>query len=158
MEYGTGSIMAVPAHDERDHEFALKYDLDIPPVLETKETWDYSKAAYTGYGTLINSKPFDGLSTEEASTKILNKLKKTHAAELVIKYRLRDWGISRQRYWGTPIPIVYCKNCGTVPVPLNELPVELPLDLIPDAHGSPLEKSQSIYSMFMSGMWQKSTS
>lgn len=144
MEYGTGAVMCVPAHDERDHEVALKYDLPIKPVIETKN-WDYQKAAFTELGKLINSGDFDGLSSKSAIEKIAAELIKNNLAEKKINYRLRDWGISRQRYWGTPIPIIYCKNCGALPVPEDDLPVILPTDLIPDGEGSPLAKAPDFY-------------
>ncbi|OGO91470.1 MAG: leucine--tRNA ligase [Coxiella sp. RIFCSPHIGHO2_12_FULL_42_15] len=140
MEYGTGAIMAVPAHDERDHEFALKFHLPIQPVIkpENNEAWDYQTAAMTEEGTLIHSAPYDGLTSKQAVEVIADVLTKNKMGERQTHYRLRDWGISRQRYWGTPIPIIYCKDCGTVPVPETDLPVVLPLDIVPTGHGSPL--------------------
>src|ERR1051326_5793866 len=113
MEYGTGAIMAVPAHDERDREFAEAYDLPIIPVIDED-------------GKLISSGEFDGLPWEEGKRAIVEWLS-THAkGKPAINYRLRDWSFSRQRYWGAPIPIVYCENCGIVPVPEDELPILLP--------------------------------
>ncbi len=147
MEYGTGAIMAVPAHDARDHEFALKYNLPIKPVITSgnKKSWDYTAQAYTESGKLINSGEFNDLTTKQASEKITAVLIKKNLASKKINYRLRDWGISRQRYWGAPIPLIYCKKCGVLPVPEENLPVILPIDLIPDGQGSPLAKSPSFY-------------
>jgi leucyl-tRNA synthetase len=113
MDYGTGAIMAVPAHDERDREFAERFDIPIVPVIDED-------------GTLINSAQFDGLPAEEAKRAIVEWLAERGRAKPAINYRLRDWGFSRQRYWGCPIPIIYCDDCGAVPVPENELPVLLP--------------------------------
>ncbi len=147
MEYGTGAVMAVPAHDERDHEFAKKYNLPIVPVIKPagKKKWDYDEAALTSPGKLINSGEFDGLSSKDAFNAIADFIKTHSIGNRQTHYRLRDWGISRQRYWGTPIPIIYCKHCGTVPVPEEDLPVLLPDDLIPTGHGSPLAKSAEFY-------------
>lgn len=128
MSYGTGAVMAVPAHDARDFEFARKYQLSIQPVIapEHGEMPDYSHSAYTEDGILINSDCFSGLSTKEAKNTIQTYLKERQLGHTKTHYRLKDWGVSRQRYWGTPIPIIYCATCGTVPVPLSELPVQLP--------------------------------
>lgn len=147
MEYGEGAVMAVPAHDQRDFEFAQKYNLPAQQVIEPPkmEKWDFTQAAYTGYGTLINSKEFDGLASKKAINDICEFLASKKLAEYKIQYRLRDWGISRQRYWGAPIPIIYCKSCGDVPVPEDQLPVELPTHLIPDGHGSPLANYPDFY-------------
>lgn len=126
MEYGTGAIMAVPAHDERDFEFAKKYDLPIIRVIESEESKGELREAYTGEGYLVNSGKFNGLSCGEAFQKIGEYLSERNSGRFATSYRLRDWLISRQRYWGAPIPIVYCPKCGIVPVPEEELPVELP--------------------------------
>lgn len=136
--YGTGAVMAVPAHDDRDYAFAKKYDLPIIRVVEGGEL------PYTEYGTLVNSGEFDGLASNEAKEAIVNKLKQQSLGGWKINYRLRDWLVSRQRYWGAPIPVVYCDCCGTVPVPESMLPVELPYDVefAPDGK-SPLAKSES---------------
>ena len=145
MEYGSGAVMAVPAHDERDHEFALKYDLPIAPVLVAPKDWDYNEAAYNEHSKLINSGEYDGLTTKKAIKAIGDYLEEHKHGKTTVHYRLRDWGISRQRYWGTPIPIIYCKSCGDLPVPEEDLPVVLPEDLIPDGHASPLASSPSFY-------------
>ena len=147
MEYGSGAVMSVPAHDERDFEFAQKYDLPIQQVIEPpkSEKWDFNKAAYTEDGTLIHSGKFDGLKSQKAIKQIGEYLTKNKHGEFTVNYRLRDWGISRQRYWGTPIPIIYCKDCGDQPVPEEALPVVLPEDLIPDGHGSPLKSTPDFY-------------
>ena len=141
MEYGTGAVMAVPAHDARDHEFALKYQLPLLPVIETKD-WNFNKAAYTEHGNLINSENFNGLNFAEAFKQITEALIELNRAKKVVKYRLRDWGISRQRYWGAPIPVINCAACGAVPVPEDDLPVILPTDIIPTGHGSPLKTDE----------------
>ncbi len=139
--YGTGAIMAVPAHDERDHEFAKKYGLPIKPVIKpVDKDWDYEKEAFTEEGVLINSDGFDGLPSSEAKEKITEELEKRGIGEKTINFRLRDWNISRQRYWGTPIPIIYCDDCGTVPVPEEDLPVLLPENVEFTGMGNPLEK------------------
>ncbi|RMD46415.1 MAG: leucine--tRNA ligase [Aquificota bacterium] len=139
--YGTGAIMAVPAHDERDHEFAKKYGIPIKPVIKpVDKDWDYEKEAFTEEGILINSNGFDGLLSQEAKEKITEELEKRGIGEKTINFRLRDWNISRQRYWGTPIPIIYCDECGTVPVPEEDLPVVLPENVEFTGMGNPLEK------------------
>ncbi|GAB6065751.1 leucine--tRNA ligase [Aquifex pyrophilus] len=141
-EYGTGAIMCVPAHDQRDWEFAKKYGLPIKPVVKPEEEWDFDKGAYEGRGVLINSGDFNGLESEEAKKKITAWLKEKGLGDFKVSYRLRDWNISRQRYWGTPIPVVYCERCGMVPVPEEELPVKLPLDVKFTGQGNPLETSE----------------
>lgn len=148
MNYGTGCVMAVPAHDERDHEFACKYNLPIMPVINDPDnpSWDYLKAALVyKQGKLINSESFNGLDISSAKEKIAAQLEQKNQAQQKTQYRLRDWGISRQRYWGTPIPIIYCQQCGNVPVPEADLPVKLPTDLIPDEHGHTLQKCSEFY-------------
>ena len=139
--YGTGAIMAVPAHDERDYEFAKKFGIEIIPVLEGG---DISKEAYTEDGLHINSGFLDGLNKEDAIKKMGEYLKENNLGELTTTYKLRDWLVSRQRYWGAPIPVVYCDECGIVPVPEKDLPVVLPDDVefTPDGE-SPLKKCES---------------
>jgi leucyl-tRNA synthetase len=141
MQYGTGAVMAVPAHDARDFEFATRYQLEIEPVIAssgTQKTHDYSKSAFLNDGILINSGEFDGLSTAEAKTAITEHLERKKMGTATVNYRLRDWGISRQRYWGTPIPMILCDDCGPVPVPEDELPVRLPENVDLSVQGSPL--------------------
>ncbi len=151
MEYGTGAVMAVPAHDQRDFEFAKKYDLPIKVVVKPADSDriprpDELEEAFEDDGILVNSGKFDGLTSEEARKAITQELESQGLGRFQVQYRLRDWGISRQRYWGAPIPIVYCERCGTVPVPEEDLPVELPLDLelLPNG-ASPLPVSESFY-------------
>lgn len=127
MTYGTGAIMAVPGHDERDFEFARKYNLPVRQVIEGPIGMQPMEDVYTGPGTLVNSGPFDGLSVEAGKTRITSALQERGIGQATITYRMRDWLVSRQRYWGAPIPIVYCDMCGTVPVPDDQLPVLLPL-------------------------------
>ena len=141
---GTRAVMAVPAHDQRDFEFAHQYNLPIKPVIAS-EDWDYQKTPFLDVGLLIHSGEFNGLCSKEASEKITASLKKRNKGHLSTNYRLRDWGISRQRYWGTPIPIIYCTDCGTVPVPDKDLPVILPTHIIPTGSGSPLAKDDTFY-------------
>lgn len=124
VSYGTGAIMAVPAHDERDWEFAKKFDLSILEVITSPHT--VQEQAYTGEGILCNSGKYNGLKKTEGGREIIAELEQQKKGCLTTTYRLKDWLISRQRYWGAPIPVVYCKDCGIVPVPENELPVRLP--------------------------------
>ncbi len=130
MDYGTGAIMAVPGHDERDFAFAEKYGLEVIEVISTpaefKDTDGRLAAAYSGDGVLVNSGPFDGLAKSDAIVKVTERLKEQGKADFAVNYKLRDWLVSRQRYWGAPIPIVYCGKCGEVPVPEEQLPVRLP--------------------------------
>lgn len=140
MDYGTGAVMAVAAHDQRDFEFAQTYNLPIRRVINSKDGTDSAmKEAYDGEGVLINSGNFDGLSNEEAKSAIINMLEKKHAGKKAITFRLRDWGVSRQRYWGAPIPFVYCDHCGTVPVDEKDLPVVLPENVTFTGNGNPLD-------------------
>lgn len=138
--YGTGAVMAVPAHDERDFAFATKFNLPIERVI-TSKNGEEVELPYCEYGKLVNSGEFDGLTTEEAKEKIVEKLSKVGLGSAKVNYRLRDWLVSRQRYWGAPIPIVHCEDCGTVAVPESQLPVELPynVEFAPDGK-SPLAK------------------
>lgn len=150
IEYGTGAVMAVPAHDQRDFEFAKKYSIPIRPVVVPPEgplTAELMPEAYEGPGTIENSGRFDGMSSEEAIPAVCDHLEENALGHSSVNYRLRDWLVSRQRFWGTPIPIVYCKRCGTVPVPEEELPVVLPvnLSLVEDGK-SPLPFEESFYS------------
>jgi leucyl-tRNA synthetase len=142
MEYGTGAIMGVPAHDERDHEFALKYGLPIQQVIApiaTDKKIDIHRQPYTGHGTLIHSYFLNGLTVEEAKDRLIQLLEEKGIGRRQVTYRLRDWGISRQRYWGCPIPIIHCSCCGAVPVPVKDLPVILPEDVCFDKPGNPLD-------------------
>ena len=141
-DYGTGYVMAVPAHDERDYEFASKYKLPIKEVVKSS-SGEETKLPFTEKGVLINSGKYDGLSSEEARRKITEDLEKEGKGRLTTNYRLKDWLVSRQRYWGAPIPIIYCDKCGIVPVPEEDLPVLLPYDVEfkPDGE-SPLKKSK----------------
>lgn len=139
--YGTGAIMAVPAHDERDFEFAKKYSIPIKPVIKPeKEEWNFKEKPYTKEGILINSGEFTGLISSKAKEEITKFLEEKGLGKKTINYRLRDWNISRQRYWGTPIPIIFCNTCGIVPVPEEDLPVLLPENVEFTGMGNPLEK------------------
>lgn len=149
--YGDGAVMAVPAHDERDFAFANQYGLPIKQVIELNELQPYDPAVWHDwYGAkentrLINSGEFDGLDFQAAFNAIAAKLQSLNAGEPKTQYRLRDWGISRQRYWGCPIPIIHCGKCGEVPVPAQDLPVVLPENVVPDGTGSPLAKMPEFY-------------
>ncbi|TAK68760.1 MAG: leucine--tRNA ligase, partial [Betaproteobacteria bacterium] len=146
LSYGEGAVMGVPAHDERDYAFALKYDLPIKCVIRhpagdsVPEPW---KPEYAEYGTCINSGKYDGLDYGQATDAIAADLRAKGLGDKQVVWRLRDWGISRQRYWGTPIPIIHCDGCGAVPVPDKDLPVALPEDLVPDGSGNPLAKHRA---------------
>ena len=139
MDYGSGAVMSVPGHDQRDYEFATKYGLAITQVIEGLEADDIAKAAITEKGTLINSGEFDGLDFEAAFTAISDKLIKENKGKITTNFRLRDWGVSRQRYWGTPIPMVNLANGESAPVPENELPVILPENVVMDGVTSPIK-------------------
>jgi leucyl-tRNA synthetase len=141
MEYGTGAIMSVPAHDQRDFEFAKKYGIEIIEVIRGSESKYDGESAYEGEGILVNSGQFDGLPSQEAKKRITDFLESNKIGRYCIQYKLRDWLISRQRYWGTPIPILYCPECGTVPVKEEDLPVQLPKDVEFTGKGNPLKTS-----------------
>lgn len=145
MDYGTGAVMGVPAHDERDFQFAKKYDLPIRVVIHPQEEAlaEPLEAPFTEDGVLVNSGPFDGLNNREAIKAISEHLQEKGQGGPTVNYRLRDWLISRQRYWGTPIPIIYCDQCGTVPVPKEDLPVILPEDVVFDGMRNPLTTSET---------------
>ena len=148
MGYGEGAIMAVPGHDERDFEFALKYELPIVQVVSLPDGRAYDASSWhedyvVKSGQLLNSGPYDGLSCEAGFEAIVNDLESRSAGRARVQFRLRDWGISRQRYWGCPIPIIHCDHCGDVPVPDEDLPVRLPEDLVPDGAGNPLARCEA---------------
>ena len=153
MSYGSGAVMAVPAHDERDFEFANKYQLPIKQVIDLdephKQGQPFDATTWQDWygdkqnGVAINSGELDGLNFKQAFDKILTQLEPRGLGKKTINYRLRDWGVSRQRYWGCPIPVINCAGCGTVPVPESQLPVVLPLDVVPDGRGNPLNNLAS---------------
>jgi leucyl-tRNA synthetase len=147
MAYGTGAVMAVPGHDQRDWEFATKYSLPIKKVIDPVEgpPADLSEGAFVNYGRLVNSGNFDGLTSEQAFHAIADHFETRGIGRRRTNYRLRDWGVSRQRYWGTPIPIINCPDCGAVPVPDEDLPVVLPEEVEFDGQGSPLKKMPEFY-------------
>jgi leucyl-tRNA synthetase len=147
MGYGTGAVFGCPAHDERDFAFATKYKLPIRPVVVPRdidpESFTLDGAAYTGDGVIANSEFLDGKSVEAAKRLVIDRLEKAGRGEGKTSYRLRDWGISRQRYWGCPIPVIHCETCGTQPVPRKDLPVLLPEDAKFDKPGNPLDHHPS---------------
>ena len=147
MSYGEGAVMAVPAHDERDFDFARQHSLPIKPVIrpENGELSVPLVQAFTEYGVTFNSDRFSNLTSSEAIDAIAAELGQKALGEKRVRYRLRDWGISRQRYWGCPIPLIHCDSCGVVPVADDQLPVVLPEDLVPDGSGNPLAKTPSFY-------------
>jgi leucyl-tRNA synthetase len=146
MGYGEGAVMGVPAHDERDFHFANRYGLAIPQVIDVKDfSVDQWRESYTDHGKCINSGKYDGLDFQASVDAIAADLKAKSLGEKQVQWRLRDWGISRQRYWGCPIPIVHCAACGDVPVPDDQLPVVLPEHLVPDGTGNPLAKLPAFY-------------
>ena len=152
MSYGSGAVMAVPAHDERDFEFANKYGLTIKQVIEAKgaEDTDFDATIWQEWygskeGKLVNSGEFDGLDFQAAFDAFIAKLEPQKLANTKVQFRLRDWGVSRQRYWGCPIPMINCETCGQVPVPEEQLPVILPTDVVPDGSGNPLNKMPEFY-------------
>ena len=139
IEYGGGAVMAVPAHDERDFEFAKKYDLPIIQSIENKKEKFDGKKALTEYGYMINSGDFTGLSSDEGKKAVINYFENHNLGKRVVNYKLRDWGISRQRYWGAPIPMIHCPKCGLVPEAIENLPVTLPDDIEITGEGNPLQ-------------------
>ena len=149
MGYGTGAIMSVPAHDQRDLDFARQYHLPVRVVIQPKTgelDADTMVEAFTADGTMVDSGSFDGLVGQEARRTVCEFLEKEGVGKATINYRLRDWGVSRQRYWGTPIPVIHCSDCGIVPVPEDQLPVELPLDAQLGENGqSPLHSLESFH-------------
>ena len=152
MSYGSGAVMAVPAHDERDFEFANKFGLNIKQVIDAKGADDaeFSSTQWQEWygskeGILVNSAEFDGLTFQAAFDALIAKLEPQQLANTKVQFRLRDWGVSRQRYWGCPIPMINCETCGQVPVPEEQLPVILPTDVVPDGSGNPLNKMPEFY-------------
>jgi leucyl-tRNA synthetase len=147
MSYGTGAVMAVPGHDQRDWEFAKKYGLPITKVIDSigDTPADIDQCAFTDYGRLVNSGKFDGLSSEEAFDAMASYFEAGNRGRRRVNYRLRDWGVSRQRYWGAPIPVINCPSCGAVPVPDKDLPVVLPENVEVSGAGSPLKKMPEFY-------------
>ncbi|MFQ5509830.1 MAG: leucine--tRNA ligase [Leptospirillia bacterium] len=148
MAYGTGAVMAVPAHDQRDFEFAKKYDIRIKVVIQPEgEALDAEgmTEAYTGPGVMVNSGVFDGTPSADGKAAVAEALEKQGKGTRKVNFRLRDWGISRQRYWGTPIPVIHCEACGPVPVPEDQLPVELPTGVTLPESGSFLAQSPEFY-------------
>jgi leucyl-tRNA synthetase len=143
MEYGTGAVFGVPAHDQRDLDFARKYDLPVRRVVSDGDVTDpifTGDEAYTGPGTLVNSHFLDGMDVEDAKRTVIRRAEEAGWGTGSTVFRLRDWGVSRQRYWGTPIPIIHCDACGAVPVPRDQLPVVLPEDVAFDIPGNPLDR------------------
>ena len=143
MDYGTGAVFGCPAHDQRDLDFARKYDLPVTRVVADGDLTDsdfQGDVAFTGLGLIINSRWMDGMSIAQAKADVIAKAEAEGWGESQTQYRLRDWGVSRQRYWGTPIPIIHCDSCGAVPVPENQLPVTLPDDVSFDIPGNPLDR------------------
>jgi leucyl-tRNA synthetase len=141
-DYGSGMVMAVPAHDQRDFEFAKKYGIPVKQVVGCPKDYDWENGAYTDFGNLVNSGKFNNLKNIEAKEKITDWLTEDDKAKRVVNFKLRDWGFSRQRYWGTPIPIVNCGKCGAVPVPEKDLPVVLP-ENVKFGKGNPLETNEN---------------
>tara|TARA_R110002096_G_scaffold57509_2_gene145805 strand:- start:30564 stop:33110 length:2547 start_codon:yes stop_codon:yes gene_type:complete len=147
MGYGTGAIFGCPAHDQRDLEFARKYDLVVTPVVcpvdQDPDTFTIGADAYTGTGNLINSRFLDGMSIKDGKAEVTKRIAERGMGEATTNYRLRDWGVSRQRYWGCPIPVVHCDTCGVVPEKKENLPIELPKDVTFDKPGNPLDRHET---------------
>ena len=139
MDYGSGAIFGCPGHDQRDFEFAKKYNLEIIKVVEDGIKSENLKEAYLGDGKMINSSFLDGLEVSKAKVKIIEEIEKKSIGKKNTQYRLKDWGVSRQRYWGCPIPMIYLEDGSVVPVDKSELPIELPEDVDLNANGNPLE-------------------
>ena len=146
MGYGTGAIFGCPAHDQRDLDFARKYDLIVTPVVcptdQNPDTFSIKEEAYTGVGNLINSRFLDGLSIEEGKSEVIRRISEKGMGQATTNYRLRDWGISRQRYWGCPIPVIHCEKCGVVAEKKENLPITLPKDVSFDKPGNPLDRHE----------------
>ena len=144
MGYGTGAIFGCPAHDQRDLDFARKYDLIVTPVVcptdQNPDTFAIKEEAYTGVGNLINSRFLDGLTIEEGKSEVIKRISEKGMGEATTNYRLRDWGVSRQRYWGCPIPVIHCDKCGVVAEKKENLPIVLPKDVSFDKPGNPLDR------------------
>jgi len=147
MSYGSGAVMSVPGHDQRDWEFATRYDLPIVQVIAPAgdEACDLATAAFTDKGVLVNSGEYDGLGFQQAFDTIADRLAQDNKGVRTVNFRLRDWGVSRQRYWGAPIPIINCDSCGALPVPEQDLPVVLPTEVAFEGVGSPLKKMPEFY-------------
>ena len=146
MGYGTGAIFGCPAHDQRDLDFARKYDLIVTPVVcptdQNPDTFSIKEEAYTGVGNLINSRFLDGLTIEEGKSEVIRRISDQGMGQATTNYRLRDWGVSRQRYWGCPIPVIHCENCGVVAEKKENLPITLPKDVSFDKPGNPLDRHE----------------
>ena len=146
MGYGTGAIFGCPAHDQRDLDFARKYDLIVTPVVcptdQNPDTFSIKEEAYTGVGNLINSRFLDGLTIEEGKSEVIRRISEQGMGQATTNYRLRDWGVSRQRYWGCPIPVIHCEKCGVVAEKKENLPITLPKDVSFDKPGNPLDRHE----------------
>ena len=146
MGYGTGAIFGCPAHDQRDLDFARKYDLIVTPVVcptdQNPDTFSIKEEAYTGVGNLINSRFLDGLTIEEGKSEVIKRISEQGMGQATTNYRLRDWGVSRQRYWGCPIPVIHCEKCGVVAEKKENLPITLPKDVSFDKPGNPLDRHE----------------
>ena len=158
MEYGTGAIFGCPGHDQRDLDFARKYGLSVTPVVcpvdVDPKDFVIGNEAYVGDGRLVNSAFLDGMEVEAAKAEIIGRLEALGAGEKKVNFRLRDWGISRQRYWGCPVPMIHCPDCGIVPVPEADLPVTLPEDVTFDKPGNPLEQPSDLETLHLPAMRQ----
>ncbi|WP_457747325.1 leucine--tRNA ligase [Sulfurimonas sp.] len=140
MDYGSGAVMAVPAHDDRDYDFAKKYELPINPVIQPfDDEHDFSKSAFTEVGVLINSQEFNGMNSKESQAKIIEMFESKGLGKKTTNYKLKDWGVSRQRYWGAPIPFIHCDDCGLVMEKKENLPIALPEDIEITGEGNPLD-------------------